>query len=357
MIRQECFTKEWIQQLSTNLRYPDVNLIEKVIRAFSLVEMLSDSGCPYIWKGGTALMILLGGNRHRLSIDVDIICPPGTDIEKFLQDFQKYGFYNVETMERIQRGKDIPKSHSKFFYRIAFQDNDANTGNILLDVLFEDTHYHKTQRLPLISPFIQWDGEPVMVNLPSVDDILGDKLTAFAPNTSGIPYFKNGKDCNLEIAKQLYDIGRLFDAMTDLSVVADAYNKISRVELSYRRMEENPALPLQDTWETALCLCTRGKAGTGDFMALQRGITRLRSFMYLGKYQIEQAQADAAKAAYLSVLIQTGATRFERYSGSIDGLWLPGNIPVKLGKLRLPSPEAYFYWVKTGELLSTENSL
>lgn len=31
MIRQECFTKEWIQQVSTNLRYPDVNLIEKVI--------------------------------------------------------------------------------------------------------------------------------------------------------------------------------------------------------------------------------------------------------------------------------------------------------------------------------------
>ena len=36
MIRQECFTKEWIQQLSTNLQYPDVNLIEKAIRAFPL---------------------------------------------------------------------------------------------------------------------------------------------------------------------------------------------------------------------------------------------------------------------------------------------------------------------------------
>ncbi len=351
MIRQECFTKAWIQQVSTNLHYPDANLIEKVIRAFSLVEMLSDSGCPYIWKGGTALMILLGGSRHRLSIDVDIICPPGTDIEKYLQHFQKYGFHNVETVERIQRGTNVPKSHSKFFYRIAFQDNDANTGNILLDVLFEDTHYHKIQRLPLISPFIQWDGEPVMVNLPSVDDILGDKLTAFAPNTSGIPYFKNGNDCNLEIAKQLYDIGRLFDAMTDLSVVTDAYNKISRVELSYRRMEENPSISLQDTWNTALCLSTRGKAGIGDFTALQSGISRLRSFMYLGKYQIEQAQADAAKAAYLATLIETGAVAFERYGGSIEGLRLTGIVPVKLGKLRLPSPEAYFYWVKTSELM------
>lgn len=43
MIRQECYSKEWIQKVSTNLHYPDVNLIEKVIRAFSLVELLSSS--------------------------------------------------------------------------------------------------------------------------------------------------------------------------------------------------------------------------------------------------------------------------------------------------------------------------
>lgn len=351
MIRQECFSKEWIQRVAADLQYPDVNLIEKVIRAFSLVELLSNSGCPYIWKGGTALMILLGGTRHRLSIDVDIICPPGTDIEAYLQDFQKYGFDNVETIERIQRGTSIPKSHSKFFYRLAFRDNGAKPGNILLDVLFEDSHYNKTQRLPLASPFIEIDGAPVTVNLPSVDDILGDKLTAFAPNTSGIPYIKNGNDRNLEIIKQLYDIGRLFDNMTNLATVADAYNRISRVELSYRRMEENPILALQDTRETALCLSTRGFAGTGDFAALQNGVSRLRSFMYLGKYQIEQAITDAAKAAYLATLLEKGATTFEKYTGSIDGLLIPASLPVKLGKLRLPSPEAFFYWVKTGELL------
>lgn len=57
MIRQECFTKEWIQKVAADLQYPDVNLIEKVIRAFSLVELLSNSGCLYIWKGGTALIV------------------------------------------------------------------------------------------------------------------------------------------------------------------------------------------------------------------------------------------------------------------------------------------------------------
>ena len=352
MIRSDCYSREWIQQVSDELHYPDVNLIEKVIRAFSLVELLSASGCPFTWKGGTALMLLLSGNRHRLSIDVDVICPPGTDIEKYLKDYRNFGFLDVETVERIQRGTNIPKSHSKFFYKIAFRDNDARPGNILLDVLYEDNHYNMVERIPIKSPFIALDGEPLLVSIPSVNDILGDKLTAFAPNTSGIPYYKGSNDCNLEIAKQLYDIGRLFDHMDDLSVVARTYDKISRVELSYRRLEEDPALSLKDTFETAMCLSTRGAVGQGDFAALQNGISRLRSFMYLGKYQIEQAMADAAKAAYLATLIGKGADTFERYDGGdASALRLAPTIPTRLSKLRLPSPEAYFYWVQTGLLL------
>lgn len=353
MIRQECYTREWIQKISAELRYPDVNLIEKVIRAFSLVELLSSSGCPFTWKGGTALMLLLSGTRHRLSIDVDVICPPGTEIEKYLKDFRQFGFLDVETVERIQLSTNIPKAHSKFFYKIAFRDNEARPENILLDVLYEDSHYNKIERVPILSPFIELEGEPLTVGIPSVNDILGDKLTAFAPNTSGIPYFKGGNDCNLEIAKQLYDIGRLFDEMDDLSIVASAYDRIAQVELSYRRMEEDPSLSLKDTYETALCISTRGSAGRGDFTALQNGISRLRSFMYLGKYQIEQAAADAAKAAYLATLIRQGATSFDRFDGSsVSPLRLTPAVPVKLGKLQLPSPEAYYYWVKTSELLA-----
>ena len=52
---------------------------------------------------------------------------------------------------------------------------------ILLDVLYEDNHYKKVNSLRLENPFVKWDGEPVKVNVPSADDILGDKLTAFAP--------------------------------------------------------------------------------------------------------------------------------------------------------------------------------
>ena len=85
MIKKECFTTEWIEQVASELHYNDKNLIEKVIRALSLLEMLVKAGCPLVFKGGTALMLILGKSAHRLSIDIDVICPPGTNIEDYLK--------------------------------------------------------------------------------------------------------------------------------------------------------------------------------------------------------------------------------------------------------------------------------
>ena len=58
MIHKKCFTTEWIDQKSIELNYSDKNLIEKVIRAFSLLDMLASSGCPFHFKGGSSLMLL-----------------------------------------------------------------------------------------------------------------------------------------------------------------------------------------------------------------------------------------------------------------------------------------------------------
>ena len=50
MISKECFTTTWIDQKSKELQYNDKNIIEKVIRAFSLLDMLAQSGCPLHFK-------------------------------------------------------------------------------------------------------------------------------------------------------------------------------------------------------------------------------------------------------------------------------------------------------------------
>lgn len=100
MIKQECFTKEWCEHVAQKLNYKDIQLIEKVVRALSLLEMLVESKCPFHFKGGTATMLLLGGITNRLSIDIDIICPPGTDIKQYLSNFKEFGFSKIDLVER-----------------------------------------------------------------------------------------------------------------------------------------------------------------------------------------------------------------------------------------------------------------
>ncbi len=113
-------------------------------------------------------MLLLKDRRHRLSIDIDIICPPGTDIEQYLKAYKEYGFIDYKSLERIQRGTDIPKTHSKFFYQVASIDDSERQESILLDVLNEDCHYNEVIELPIEGPFLKIDGTPNMVKVPSI---------------------------------------------------------------------------------------------------------------------------------------------------------------------------------------------
>ena len=47
MIKQSSFSQEWINTVSEKYQYHDRNLIEKVIRAYSLLEKGVDSFTPY----------------------------------------------------------------------------------------------------------------------------------------------------------------------------------------------------------------------------------------------------------------------------------------------------------------------
>ena len=353
MIKQECFTKEWCEQVAQKLNYKDTQLIEKVVRALSLLEMLVKSGCPFHFKGGTATMLLLGGVTNRLSIDIDIICPPGTDIEQYLSRFKEYGFTKIDLVERKSPGKNIPKSHSKFFYQLAYTDKAAKEGYILLDVLYEDCHYQNTLEIPIVSPFIEIDGETQNVRVPSVDDILGDKLTAFAPNTTGIPYYKKNKVCSVEIIKQLYDVARLFDRIENLDITSKSFLSIVKVEMDYRDISDLEEV-YDDILQTSLLLATRGKEGAGKFDILQDGIKKIKSFIHTSNYHIENAIVDSAKAAYISTCIRKGVTKIEKFDDDMDAVLAMSIAPTlttKLNKLKKVLPEAFYYWVKTSELL------
>ena len=181
------------------------------------------------------------------------------------------------------------------------------------------------------------DGDPLKVTVPSADDILGDKLTAFAPNTSGIPYVKGGRDRSLEIIKQLYDVGRLFEHTDNFLHTKETFTQIGRIELQYRGLPAELSLIYEDIRETALCLATRGQMGKGDFNMLQNGIKKIDGYIYKGKYRIEDAIIDSARAAYLATAIEKSNTRIERYDGNpntILAMDLSPSVNNKLNKLK-----------------------
>lgn len=70
-------------------------------RVEQIINTLARSGCPFLFKGGSSLMLHLNTSK-RLSIDIDIICPPGTVIENYLNLYaQEYGFGKVAYSTRL----------------------------------------------------------------------------------------------------------------------------------------------------------------------------------------------------------------------------------------------------------------
>ena len=96
----------------------------------------------------------------------------------------------------------ILQYHYKSFFEVVYSDQIEDS--VLLDVLFEDNHYHQIEDKLLSHPFIKTDGSETIIHVPSVADMLGDKLTAFAPNTCGVPYYKGTHNSTINVAKQLH---------------------------------------------------------------------------------------------------------------------------------------------------------
>lgn len=344
MISKDTLQPEWINKVSAENHKADKILIEKVIRAMLLVEGLGQSGLPFVFKGGTAVMLLQQIPR-RFSIDVDIIVPEKADLDGFFAEFiQAKGFTRFEFQKRDAPSK-IDKLHYKFFYTPAYQRNMPED-NILLDILIESSQYKNIIPVDIDLPFVRQDGAPVTVNIPGKEDILGDKMTAFAPNTTGIPYRKSGFSAAMEMIKQLYDIGNLFEEVSDIGVVAETFRKIAQTEMRYRKLPGGVEIVLNDILATALCLATRGKSGNGDFAALQNGVSQIKAYIFSESYHIEKAIVHAARAAYLAKLIETGEANFVRFQDpqQIIDWQIETPLDTRLNKLRKSNPEAFFYW-------------
>ncbi len=348
MIDKQSYTLNWIENKSKKYGKADKILIEKAIRALTLLTDLKSTGLDFIFKGGTALMLMLKVPK-RLSIDIDIIVPnKKPDLENFLNAIIQNGNFSRFDEQARFVNSQIEKAHYKFFYTPTYKTH-SDEEYILLDILFENNPYNKLTEIPVVSPFLSIQGEPTSVTVPTFENILGDKLTAFAPNTTGIPYSKSNHSMSMEIMKQLYDIGNLFDTVTDVSQIKETFTRIAQNELTYRKLQDlTPTDVLNDIIQTALCISTKGKAGECNFDELQKGIDRVKQFIISYRFVIDNAILAASKAAYIVTLIISENTEIQRFDKTTDLSKLNIENPAynKLNKLKKNNREAFWYWLQ-----------
>lgn len=237
MIDEKTFAYENIKRIQNDYKV-DPELAQRAIFALGLVEALKKVRADFIFKGGSSLMLLFETPK-RLSTDVDIIVEENYDIDSFIKKASMiFPFVSVEESIR-KTAKNISKKHYRFHYVSPIKNKEIT---VLLDVLFSSNHYAKTIKKPIKNAFLINKGEDLYIDIPSVESILGDKLTAFAPHTIGINYYNEdfSNDKRLEVIKQFYDVVSLLDIASNFDEVRKTYFEIANEEIKYRSIDSTP---------------------------------------------------------------------------------------------------------------------
>ena len=365
MISEKCFTQAWLDTFKKQKEHKSIqsNILEKMIYALHLVEQLKIEGLDFVFKGGTSLVLLLN-EENRFSIDIDIVCSEKREnLESILDEVvEKSRFKNVRLDEKRSYKSGIPKAHYLFQFDSVF--NIKSPAHILLDVLIEDSIYPSIIESPIQTKWIESDSKTT-VTTPSIDSIAGDKLTAFSPNTIGIPYFKSGNLSTMEICKQLFDLSKLFDRIENVKIVANSFHVHAEQEIKYRESEESskdltPGKVLWDVIQTCLIITKRerneDKGDKEKFQALQRGIVSFGSgYLMSGKFRIDDAIVAAAKVAHLAAKIMANDfTNIEYYQEQdVKDLEIGNSDWSYLNRLkRQPDKSSFYYWFRTIKLIT-----
>lgn len=348
MIDIKCFTRSWLDEKSKELKYPDIGILEKCIYALHLVSALAQQHLSFAFKGGTSLLLHLPVIR-RLSIDVDVLCtdPPEAMLNALKAIGENAPFTAFEHL--AHRDKELPpKKH----YRLHYNSKVNRSGQfILVDVMYDQNPYSNMESKFVNVPFVLV-AEKIPIPVPSLNGLLGDKLTAFAPKTVGVLFEK--QDSHMQIVKQVFDVGELFNSATDITEVNAVHGAVFELENRYRGNKFTRDHALDDTVEASFALsqCQLKKAFQDDrTRAFMAGIRSLENHIIGTPFRIESARTAAAKAALLAT-----ALKHETAKPNLAGMRYTdekleivkdsqlGNARSVLNRLKAINPEAFYYW-------------
>jgi predicted nucleotidyltransferase component of viral defense system len=118
-----------------------------------LLEGLSRVNLNFVFKGGTALMLLLDSPR-RLSIDIDIIIEEHKELDKLFEEIVAQQFFTKFELQERFANSTIDKAHYKFYYKPIHQTHSQEE-YILLDILFDKPTYQKINNIPISSSLLE----------------------------------------------------------------------------------------------------------------------------------------------------------------------------------------------------------
>ncbi len=238
----------------------------------------------------------------------------------------------------------MPVEHFKLFYKSQFPGFTPEN-YILLDVVYHQELPTWIEAKPATHTWLKTENEPTLLTLSNKEGLLGDKLTAFAPTTTGILYSKNRP---LEIIKQLYDIGTLFDRVDDLKTVKSVFEQVASQEISSRKLTISPSEVLDDAFNAALTICDRDEK-EHSFQHLKTGITNIKPHIF-HRFTIDDAIVAATKVMYLTMLIRKDndglPERFNR-AQEVLGWEIPSTDFNRFNRFKRTNPEAFFYIFKS----------
>ena len=302
MILKECFSDTFISSKAGN----DINkkrIYEKVVHAFYLLEKAANTELPFVFKGGTSLMLLLE-EFNRFSVDIDILMNPIYEKEICEKALSFKNDIFIDVKEDKRKPTDIIKRHFKFFFNSIYDENNESEPYILLDIVFDNLHYKNTKQYDIESQFVKTDNPYLQVTIPGIDEMIGDKLTAFAPKTIGILYAKPEqiRSKHVEIIKQLYDVAKLYDKMVSIENVKDAYIAVANVQIKNRNLNLTYEDTLKDTIEACKLIITQDKKKTAveEYGLLKKGYEGFKNFT-VNNFTFQELLTMAVKVYILAI--------------------------------------------------------
>lgn len=345
MIVSKCFKREWIESLHTKYRLADPSLLEKTIYAFELLGGLVEQKIEFIFKGGTSMLLLVDGFR-RLSIDIDILCTESVEQYSKKFDILISNSPFKRWQEDPRRLNHIPKKHFKFYFDSVINNREDH---VLLDVLNERNCFKTIQEKSIALDLFTAESN-LKVKLPTIDGLVGDKLTAFAPETVGVPLQENR---SMQLIKQVFDLGELYPQVSDISKLKTSYASFLTAENRYRNTNFSMSETTADTVKAALLinqLDLRGSIENENTNILRRGIRQIQSHLLRDRFSLTEAKIAAARAAALAGLLQSNSLpapdqlRFAQDKlALIRDVTLSGKLQI-LNRIKTILPEVFYYW-------------